>query len=220
MPNYAWNEMSIKKKDFDEFVKCRDENCPEKNIVDFNVLIPMPADISDESGTETDHTFLYFVSEKGTLTWNEIINKYGEFMRGICSYSYDNLLKHIENEWYTAEDLNRMYKRGEELYEAAKKYGAFDWYNWRYKYWGTKWNAFDCELEDWPDKNDPEEAEYKMYLRFTTAWGAPEEWIKELAKHCDFTINTDIEGCDDRYRYVCENGELNAYKTEFVPYEF
>ena len=46
MPNYAWNTMYIKKGDFDKFVKGADEN----QLVDFNVLVPEPEEITNKLG--------------------------------------------------------------------------------------------------------------------------------------------------------------------------
>ena len=43
-----------------------------------------------------------------------------------------------------------------------------DWYNWRCTNWGTKWNAYDIEV-DWDEK-------YKecIEINFQTAWSPPE----------------------------------------------
>ena len=43
-----------------------------------------------------------------------------------------------------------------------------DWYNWRCTNWGTKWNAYEIEI-DWDD-------EYKecIEINFQTAWSPPE----------------------------------------------
>ena len=43
-----------------------------------------------------------------------------------------------------------------------------DWYNWRNTNWGTKWNAYEVEI-NWDE-------EYKEYIEinFQTAWSPPE----------------------------------------------
>ena len=43
-----------------------------------------------------------------------------------------------------------------------------DWYNWRLSNWGTKWNAYEIEV-DWDE-------EYKecIEINFQTAWSPPE----------------------------------------------
>ena len=55
-----------------------------------------------------------------------------------------------------------MYDLGKAATENKKKYGAPTWYEWCYDHWGTKWNAYECEI-------DPEERE----ISFSTAWNAP-----------------------------------------------
>ena len=51
-----------------------------------------------------------------------------------------------------------------------------DWYDWRCKNWGTKWNAYDIEIE-WDDK-------YKEHIEieFKTAWSPPEPIYFKLRK--------------------------------------
>lgn len=57
------------------------------------------------------------------------------------------------------------------------------------------------------------------FVRFTTACGPPERWIIELSKHCDFELTCDVEGSDTRYRYICENGKLRYFESDFVEKE-
>ena len=58
------------------------------------------------------------------------------------------------------------------------KYGFADWYDWRIAHWGTKWNAVSGISGEW-DSGD----------YFETAWSMPENWLRELAKHLDFTLD-------------------------------
>jgi len=52
-----------------------------------------------------------------------------------------------------------------------------DWYDWNVRNWGTKWNAYDVEIEDGTST-------LKCYLTYTfsTAWSPPEGVIRALAK--------------------------------------
>ena len=43
-----------------------------------------------------------------------------------------------------------------------------DWYNWRCTNWGTKWNAYEVEIE-WD-----EEYQECIEIKFQTAWSPPE----------------------------------------------
>jgi len=53
-----------------------------------------------------------------------------------------------------------------------------DWYEWNCANWGTKWNAYECEILQ--DCN----GEYTdmLEIKFTTAWCPPEAWVKRLAE--------------------------------------
>ena len=53
-----------------------------------------------------------------------------------------------------------------------KKYGAKDWYDWRNKNWGTKWNSVDTEIIQ-------DEREGLTYT-FVTAWDCPREVVFKL----------------------------------------
>ena len=53
-----------------------------------------------------------------------------------------------------------------------KKYGAKDWYDWRNKNWGTKWNSVDTEIT----QNEREGLTYT----FNTAWDCPREVVFKL----------------------------------------
>lgn len=66
-----------------------------------------------------------------------------------------------------------------ELQRLEKKYGATNWYDWRYKNWGVKWDAFRTE---W--LNDFE-------VCFETPWGPPILFLINLSKkfpHTQFKI--------------------------------
>ena len=53
----------------------------------------------------------------------------------------------------------------ENAVEMVKKYGAMDWYDWAVKNWGTKWGAYNVEVN-----TDCIEDEVLTYY-FRTAWG-------------------------------------------------
>ena len=51
-----------------------------------------------------------------------------------------------------------------------------DWYNWRNTNWGTKWNAYNIEIE-WDDQ-----FKEHIEINFHTAWSPPEPIYFELKK--------------------------------------
>lgn len=211
MPNYAWNRMSMKASDYKKYVEGIDED--GNPTVDFNVLIPMPKCYEGiPSGTETDMAFVCYVSNKLEKGWTYVAEKINELLPNANKYKFSSYK--IDYDRLSSDvDLDTLYSKGEQIVENIKNYNAIDWYDWCCDNWGTKWNAFDVEVEDIDEENDI------CWFKFTTAWCAPEGWIKELSKHCDFTINCEVEGSDTRYRYVCENGVLRYFESDFVEKE-
>ncbi len=53
-----------------------------------------------------------------------------------------------------------------------KKYGAENWYDWKCKNWGTKWNSVDTEIIE--DERDG------LTYSFNTAWDCPREVVDKL----------------------------------------
>ena len=67
----------------------------------------------------------------------------------------------------------------------------FDWYKWRNKYWGTKWNAYDCYSLN-RDTN--------LILVFSTAWSMPYPIIERL--HL-LGFDFDLSYADEDYGVNC-----------------
>lgn len=213
MPNYTWNHMSMKASDYKKYVERIDED--GKTTVDFNVLIPMPKSYEGiASSTETDRSFVYYISDELKLSQAETMAKikallpnYPKWRYGGYVTTYMTLRKRPITDIRAALDL------GKQVLENIKNYGAIDWYDWCCDNWSTKWNAFDVEVEDIDEESDI------CWFKFTTAWCPPERWIIELSKHCDFTLSCEVEGSDTGYRYVCENGVLRYFESDFVEKE-
>ena len=49
-----------------------------------------------------------------------------------------------------------------------------DWYRWRRKHWGTKWNASDIARRGSPDAG-------RITYRFATAWRPPDAWLTAVS---------------------------------------
>lgn len=65
-----------------------------------------------------------------------------------------------------------------------------DSYEWNCENWGTKWNAYECEiLMDCNGKHND-----ILEIKFTTAWCPPEAWVKRLAKKL-FEYDPDANIC-------------------------
>ena len=56
--------------------------------------------------------------------------------------------------------------------QRLKKYGAKNWYDWKCKNWGTKWNSVDTKIIE--DEKDG------LTYTFNTAWDCPREIVNKL----------------------------------------
>jgi hypothetical protein len=68
-------------------------------------------------------------------------------------------------------------KKGATMEELRAEYGSNNWYDWRLANWGTKWNAYDCELDASRIKQGI------LEYRFDTAWGPPAGVCRRLLDH-------------------------------------
>lgn len=66
-----------------------------------------------------------------------------------------------------------------------------NWYEFKRKYWGTKWNAYETRIIT--DVADDATGDIKIVFAFDTAWNTPEPiietlamWFKELSFHHEF----------------------------------
>lgn len=85
------------------------------------------------------------------------------------------------------QDLIEDYRRVSE--EQQREYRVVGWYNWRRKYWGTKWNAYEVTwdrdtLEVW----------------FDTAWNVPVPILRALSEKFP-DISFDVISADEDASY-------------------
>ena len=65
------------------------------------------------------------------------------------------------------------YDDEEDKKKLVEKYGADNWYDWRCRFWGCKWDANDSGF--WKDGDD-------WMISFQTPWGPPCEFMKNISK--------------------------------------
>lgn len=65
--------------------------------------------------------------------------------------------------------------------ELMAKYGAFNWYDWALKNWGTKWGCCDQELSE--IRECAEGAE--VYFNYETAWAPGDDQLFEALQQFD-----------------------------------
>lgn len=100
-------------------------------------------------------------------------------------------------------------------------------YNWNRTNWGTKWDAYDIEIEDNDDV---------ITIICTTAWSPPIEWARNVNKQFDKNLEIMMyyheEGlqfygdyytskeCDEQVEYPLKDGKDWKYNEEKEEYEY
>lgn len=199
MPNHITNNIRFSNLEkFKELAVSVDKE--GKEYIDFNKLIPMPVDLQEGNfewetvdrfgfGGEQFKTKMEF--QNNTLvpflvsTYNSIITR-DEFIDKVREKIKDKPFLNKFKELYGIDDI---YAKGEHHdfigfvnSDFVKVIGGFfnqaryshqDWYKWSIENWGTKWNAYDCYINE-------------DCATFSTAWACPKEWLQALAEHMDF----------------------------------
>lgn len=150
MPNYVRNLIRVVDGDFQavtEFVKS------EESTFDFNRIIPMPQSMVE-----------LMTKNYGISNLSELGFKYWSAPTKADKYA---LIAEIKAKY----DLRPTLKEGLDRYLAYKDCGHWNSLEWAVANWGTKWNAFDVDIQP-SDRT----------IFFNTAWSAPIPIYKALAK--------------------------------------
>ena len=75
-----------------------------------------------------------------------------------------------------------------------RRYGFNNWYDWAWENWGTKWDAYDVQLDEWG---------LTLEYRFNTAWNGPDK-IKQRLESIFDNINMSWF-CADEENYNLED---------------
>lgn len=125
MPNWVTNKLSIRGTDnqieqiLSEIAEKENEE-PHRSLIDFNNIIPMPADLNVESSSR-GHKGLEYITGLSQ----------SETKKSVCK-TWDNL---------TQEEKNNYLLLGAKYLTNTMRYGYPTWYEWCIHNWGTKWNA-------------------------------------------------------------------------------
>tara|TARA_R100000742_G_C4228410_1_gene50534 strand:+ start:215 stop:700 length:486 start_codon:yes stop_codon:yes gene_type:complete len=114
-----------------------------------------------------------------------------------------------DNDFISDFDFNTIKPMPKYIYkgslgtEERKKYGSDNWYDWSCENWGTKWNAYDVDVESHEDTT--------LYIDFCTAWSPPLpilEHLWEKKTHYRITdINCEYKDEGWMYEGVYDNGK-------------
>ena len=186
MPNWvrnrvvALNPQELKKHIIDE-----------SGAVDFNMVIPMPNDLEITSGSYSyeAQNSIYFseytkqkiekqvkvdkllaVHYDSNKTQQEFLDECLEDNKILAEIRKIKSLKLRGENKTSASNVAEAYDTFIKGYFNVQRYGSKDWYDWRIKNWGTKWNASDSSFD-----------EETGVIEFDTAWSMPENIFRALS---------------------------------------
>ena len=200
MPNHVKN--IVKMKGIANLPLFKEEDGVQ--CFDFNKIIPMPGSLNIESGSTTDESIMYYLTDRCTVPVSCIGERKLELARKLLGNRFST------SDWWILEAFqramaaahqdrmkgNEMYRKGQIYINNYKQYGHTTWYDWCRENWGTKWNAYSYEQED------------EDTISFETAWSNPEPIMLKLSKmYPEATIEhwwaDEDMGSNDGHRVYC-----------------
>lgn len=183
MPNNITNRLIVtantneELQNFLDAIKGNNIMDRERQVIDFNNIIPMPEELRDtEASSFIDNAIHYYLAKNNLVEYNR--------------QKMDRLKK-------SKKELDEMYKIGEKYVGYKKKYGAKDWYDWSIKNWGTKWNAYDSSASMISDTS--------AVVWFDTAWSGVPDIIQKLIEMFP-NIIFEYQFADEDMGYNCGSG--------------
>ena len=214
MPNIITNRLTLHGTEQEKINEVFAYLEGEESKMDFNKIIPMPAELSGtECGSQADEAWDVFqakglgnferIDDMLTRSW---VKEEGIKNReGMIEYLERKFIKHGHPR---NSRFSTLYDYGKHIYGLKQKYGFCNWYEWSIANWRTKWNAFDVSREG-------------NVIEFFTAWdGVPALILKASEMFQGVTFS--YEFADELFgynlgRYVFRAGEVIS---EYEPEDF
>ena len=158
MPNHITNVIwfrcvAEKVAEIKDFMTTEGNESIGKTEFDFNNLIPMPKSLDVESGSRGDTGLM----------------AYREYLRRSFGLVKEEAKKLEETYRERFSEDPEIWDLGKQYYENIENYGTANWYDWRIRNWGTKWNAYDVEWGAYS-------------VLFQTAWSGVPEILEKLSE--------------------------------------
>ena len=112
-----------------------------------------------------------------------------EFVKKYFTKSNFNFDKVIPQPTRKKDCPEKFYRKDEDCIEIEKNRPWFNWYDWRYANWGTKWNACDTCF-------DYQKGMTEIFIDFSTAWNPPTpifDALKRQNPHLKFEFDFEYE---------------------------
>jgi hypothetical protein len=174
MPNHMRNEIIAAAHVIDSLKGEPLDN--NKNEVDFNTVIPMPAVLEGDCGMHIDdwaklamgHYPLSYFQQTHAHPGDSAAN--GDWGAAADALHVGNVLRLLAEGPFPKDFNEKDFAMFLQRIRALKETGFTSWYDWAVKHWGTKWNAYDVKRLN------------ETTVRFDTAWSPPIPVIEALSR--------------------------------------
>ena len=166
-----------------------DELVRKHPTIDFEKIVPMPESLNIECGSRTMQGLDWWMwknnrtlpaSERSEPTLSD------EDYKKVLSFPrWSVKSKYTKEEIKELEENEQTRELGTKAAHNIIEHGAPTWYEWRNRYWDTKWNVCDEGLSEGPHE-----------IRFTTAWSPVYAIAGALSEKYPGVLFT-IEGADE-----------------------
>lgn len=223
MPNWVRNHLIIHGENALEVMKSLlvKSDIDGEYDFDFNKIIPMPDELNIQASRVSQKSAKLFLNSMDEYSDEQI--KYAKIFKQAYKGDYFMLIgdeaKTLMKEVMSCHDVeaegnpllfnspNEVLDFGKRVLDNYAQYGAVDWYDWRCRNWGTKWNAASTEI--------PCEGTADVY--FDTAWSPVTALMQELSKQhpeCKF----EYEYAEEQAGFLTGKLEIENGKTEGNPF--
>lgn len=171
MPNHITNKVLVERQE--KFAEIEALMKSAESRFDFNCILPMPEELRGTSSPAS------IVSEED---YKRLMDERAEKeARG-------------ESVGFMGRPITEKMSR-----EFIKKYGVDNWYDWAILHWGTKWNAYEVEVDE-------------DSIRFQTAWSTPLPVMSAISRKFP-DVDIRVEYADEDIGsncgwYILRNGKI------------
>tara|TARA_Y100000310_G_C20570054_1_gene757548 strand:+ start:138 stop:767 length:630 start_codon:yes stop_codon:yes gene_type:complete len=189
MPNWCENTLEITGPD-EAIASLREVATCENNAFSLQALLPTPQDLmeaSTKSYARAVRTLEYGDYTASTQKLHQFKNYHWVPDSVTTSEQLIDFLEARNNSMLDENQVAQkqtLREQARTLHLLHEEYGVTDWYAWRIKFWGTKWDLVDLEIVHY-GKN-------RLTMKFLTAWNAPLKaftTISEMYPELTFVIS-------------------------------